>query len=171
MGDSHEKIADDCLVRSARLLRPDEFCTSACADRCADVAQTVLDAQAEKVACSTKRETLQTDDRPKKRLNTSVCAKRPPLLAAFHLLHQSCGFQRLVRTTLFHCLETASGDVDGDFLVELGDEESLFLQIHLAAACAGGIEFGRTRAVGVSASDAAFLSRYVAFPCHIVRVC
>lgn len=57
----------------------------------------------------------------------------------------------------------------GDFAVELRDEKGLFLDVYLAAALSGWVELGCTRAVRVSAPDAASLSCYDAFSCHRLR--
>lgn len=56
--------------------------------------------------------------------------------------------------------------MDGDFLVEFGDEEGLFLDVDLAAACARGVKLGRADAVGVPATDAGSFSCDVADLCH-----
>ena len=74
--------------------------------------------------------------------------------------------QRLICTSLSHRLQTLGGDVDGDLLPKLGDEQRFLLEIDLAAAFARGIEFGRTRSIRIPPAHLGFLSCYVAYSRH-----
>src|SRR5581483_3033859 len=85
------------------------------------------------------------------------------------LFNQTGSLQGLVCAALFHGLEALGGDANGDLFVEFGDEEGLALQVDLAAALAGGVEFGRARAVGIPTADLGFLACYVADSCHIFK--
>lgn len=65
-----------------------------------------------------------------------------------------------------HRFQTLGGDSDSNLLVELWNEERFLLQIHLATTRPRGVEFRRTRAIGVAAANAAPLAGDNAFPCH-----
>lgn len=90
------------------------------------------------------------------------------------------GTMRLLRdeTSLLECdvcsslldgLEAARRDFDSNLLADFGDEECLFLKIHLAAAFACRVEFGSTRAVGIPAADARCLATDCTGLCHMSR--
>ena len=70
------------------------------------------------------------------------------------------------RPSFLHRLQTLCRDVDRDFPAELRDKKRLFLHIHLTAALARRVKFGRTGAVGISTPYARSLTSYVADFCH-----
>ena len=85
------------------------------------------------------------------------------------LLNETCGPERLIRTALFHGLEALGRYGDGDFLAELRNEKCLLLEIYLAAALAGRVEFGSAGAVGVPPAHLRAFTCYVAYACHMSR--
>jgi hypothetical protein len=84
-----------------------------------------------------------------------------------YLFNETRQLEGLVRSALFHGLETLGRNGDSDLFAELGDEKSLVLEVDLAAALARRVEFGRARAVGIPASNAGSLACYVANSCHM----
>ena len=78
--------------------------------------------------------------------------------------------ERLVYAPLFHRFEAFRRDVHGDFPVEFGDKNGLFLKVDLAAAGTGRGEFCRARAVRISASDAALFACDNAISSHSPRI-
>ena len=84
----------------------------------------------------------------------------------FVLPNKTSGFQCKICASLFHRLETFCGNTYGDFLAEFGDEKSLRLEIDLAAALAGRVEFGRTRAVRIPPADLRCFASDVTYSCH-----
>lgn len=75
----------------------------------------------------------------------------------------------MVCAALLHGLEPLRRDVDCDLLAELGYKDGLLLDIHLAAALAGRVEFGRADAVRIPAADARLFSCDCADSCHTSR--
>lgn len=83
------------------------------------------------------------------------------------LFHKSRELEGLVRAAFLHSFQTFGRNGDGDFLTELGDEKGFGLEIHLAAARAGRVEFGRTRTIRIPPADLGFFTCDIADASHM----
>jgi|SRR3989344_6975827 len=81
-------------------------------------------------------------------------------------LDQASNLERLVRTPLFHRLQSFCRDSDGDFFAEFGNEKRLLLEVYMAAAFTGRVEFGGTRPVRIPPANLGALTCYFTSPCH-----
>ena len=93
--------------------------------------------------------------------------ERPFDFFIWKLLDHACLLESEVRAALLHRLEALGRDGDSHLLVEFRDEKRLCLQIHLATTCAGRVEFGSARAVGIPTADLGFFTCYFADACHM----
>jgi|SRR3989338_2163852 len=84
----------------------------------------------------------------------------------FFKLNKPRFLERYICASLFHRLQALRRYVDRDFFAEFGKENGLFLHIHLAAALASGVKFGRTSTVGVPAAHLRLFAGDIACPCH-----
>ncbi len=80
------------------------------------------------------------------------CRRRKNSLLPWRMLDETGFLERQKRSALLHRLESFCRYADSDLLAEFRNEKSLGLEIHLAAALARRVEFGRTDAVGVPAA-------------------
>ena len=83
------------------------------------------------------------------------------------LFHQAGGAEGEVDTSLLHSLQALCRNFDGDLAVQFRDEYRLLLEVYLAAAFAGCVEFGRTCAVRIPAHDAGSFAGDCAFAGHM----
>ncbi len=82
-------------------------------------------------------------------------------------LYEAGFLEREERSALLHCLQAFGGYADSDLLPEFRDKECFRLEVDLATAFAGGVEFGRADAVGVPTADLGVLACNFTNLCHI----
>src|SRR3989338_4149410 len=84
----------------------------------------------------------------------------------FRLRNKTRFLERQKCAAFLHRFEAFCGYADGDLLAEFRNEKRLRLEIDLAAAFAGRVEFGRADAVGVPAADLGAFACDITYSCH-----
>jgi len=84
-------------------------------------------------------------------------------------LEKTGSFESFIGAVFVDGLDSVGRKCNRYLFVEFRNEESLLLQINLAALLASRVELRRTRTVTVASADLRFFSCYYTFFCHSVR--